>query len=518
MNEVLMKKIKYLLSFKFNSDDDCKYLPLLEKIIYEFLTAMEEKYNQTTSNAYYNFLLNKLNSNIKSIIIPSDVFYYHPLGFMELNTNLSSLLKNYELLSVPITKTLKEELLRKNYFQQFLMAVKTSKENSGVIALTLSKKDHFGLPIGTDILDASFYGSLEEALTEVQAIELSRLTKIYKKRYQTIYPDGTNYRYFMYFRSLDSEHPESTNLAKILEVILGKKQVMHASLENDLEFISLFNDAYDELLGELRFDPITKKRTYSWWKFIAEYLYFINQEKTGYRKMEYIKSLNEKLFLIYEQKFLHTLVQIDEKEDFLVLLEELKILEENMLYNEEGRLHSQLEHVKILKRMKDILHLKMTEQNNLDTSLKQKKYIICSSNKKKGKEVISSVQPLHYGTTHIALQILETSRWGEKQLIHLHAFLYRDETWEETVYRDLYLCVAELKDLYSTTDLNVPLHQSEIIRRALAERLANLSVMHIILTERNHFLGDFVYVKDTDQCVIYKNKSIVESLERKEEL
>ena len=128
MNEVLYNKIKYLLEFKNTSEENSKYTNLLEKIFYELIISLEENYNtDNTKNSYYSFLLNKLNNNIKSIII-SNNFSYNESGFLELNKNLKSLLNPYIEQNITITNPLKENILKKNYFYYLLLALKNTSK------------------------------------------------------------------------------------------------------------------------------------------------------------------------------------------------------------------------------------------------------------------------------------------------------------------------------------------------------------------------------------------------------
>ena len=133
MKEVVLRNIKYLLNFKLNNDDE-RYARLLEKIIYEFLTNMDEVYNKDLEKAnYYNMLLNKMNENIKSIIIPANQFLYHRQGFLELGNSLK---EKFDVLeenigSEKVTKSKKEEILKMTYFYYFLSAVKNNEGTIG---------------------------------------------------------------------------------------------------------------------------------------------------------------------------------------------------------------------------------------------------------------------------------------------------------------------------------------------------------------------------------------------------
>jgi len=478
MNEVLYDKIKYLLEFKNISDEQTKYNKLLEKVFYQFVISLEENYNTDKPNKYYTFILNRLNNNIKSIIIPSNNFSYINTGFLELNTNLSTILKPYKDSNINITPSLKESVLTKNYFYYLLLAIKNK--------------------------DKLTY--IDKYFNESEAIKLSNFSKLYKRQYLVICPDGTKFEYFLYTKTLDTRNPSLVNICNILEVIIGKNNIMDYYLNNNIEIFEEFNKTYDNVLGNLRYDEVNKK-IYNCISLINELMKRITKEESQYKKMEYLKKLNLVIFEIYNHKLTNIL---NEKQDERIdeIKNDLKILEENMLYNQDARLHNNMEHVKILKNMK----IKLSNYLNNDKKNIKNEYIIYSQDKTKSNRVIASVQPITVGNKNIIINIKDLKNINARILLKVNIRIIDYDTLTKKVYEGIYLSLKEIKHLFSVTDLGVLTRESEVIRSAISNRLLDDNIMDIIINERNNYLGDFVYNFDKNSCTIYKNQSITDYL------
>lgn len=511
MNEVLLKKIKYLLSFKFNSEEDMRYLPLLEKILYNFVIEMEEKYNkQVSKNAYYNFLLNNLNNNIKSIIIPSDTFFYHPLGFLELSTNLKPLLKKYNSMGIETTEELKQSILKRNYYYHLLQVVKSTRTTRGIVSTNPKYIDKFEVVTGCRTIENSTLYLLEKAFTMAQSLTLTNLIRLYKVKYKVVYPDGTSHVYFNYYKALDYENVEIMNIAKMLEVVIGDEKLMQISIEGNFGEIDKFNEKYDELLGNLRFDMNTKDREYNCLKFFSKYMAMIIEEENKMRKVEIIKVLNNLIFMMYEKKLLELLKNPLNKMQMNLISHDIKTLEECMLYNEEIKFHNQMSHVQLLKSIKDKFKIAMVKGGTSSKNIKE--YTIYSRDKKKNRSVLSSLLPINFNNNIVTFEIHETSIYEGNTLVRFSTFVYNSDLRERYTYENLYLSVKDMKLLYDTSDLGVITKESEKIRKLIAERIVNPQIMELILNERASFLGEFVYNSNQDKGYILKNAKIVSML------
>lgn len=488
MKEVLMKNVKYLLSFKLNSEDR-RYELLLQKLIYTFLEEMEKIYNKDLQqNTYFNMLLNRFNKNTKSIFIPAKEFQYHPLGFLELGGNLSEKTKPYVAAGIKVSENIKEELLRQTYFFYFLQVLK-------------NKDQVIGFP--EEVLE-----EINKVLTEVQAITLAKRNRLYKKEYHAIYPDGTTHDYFLYTKCLASSNLLTVNLVFILEVLLGRKELMQACLEANSEIWKEFDLRYSHLLGNLQYDKSGKK-AYTATSIINEILKRIQNAKTMYQKMEYYKVANRFLFELYDYKVTTILNQKNE-EKIRGLLDEVKELETYMLYHKDAKLNARMPHIESIKKTK----LKIMNYLNQNKEKVEQEYTIYSLDKRKQNVVKSSVQPIHVDNKYVCIHILEVKGIHDRVLIRANFSVMDYSSFTSKIYGNLYLSLKELKHLYSSSDLGVFTKESEVIRAALANRLLNPTIMDIIKSERHNFLGEFIYSPEEDRCIIYKNKSIEAILER----
>lgn len=478
MNEVLYNKIKYLLEFKNTTEENSKYTNLLEKIFYELIISLEENYNtDQTKNAYYSFLLNKLNNNIKSIIISSN-FSYSEAGFLELNKNLKSLLNPYVDLNINITGSLKETVLKKNYFYYILLALKNT-----------SKLTYF-----------------DKYMNEQQAVKLSNFNKLYKKSYTVICPDGTKFNYFLYTKTVDNPNPYIVNICNILEMIIGSNNIMNYYLCREKTVLEEFNKKFDNVLGDLRYDEVNKK-IYNCTSLINELIRRIVKEDTQYKKIEYLKKLNLVIFEIYNFH-LTTILNSKDNEKIRNIANEIKILEENMLYNLEPRLHNNMEHVKVLKNIK----IKLSNYLNNDKKNVRNEYIIYSQDKKRSNKVIASVQPITIGNKNIVINIKDIKSVGNRILLRTNIRIIDYDKLTKKIYEGIYMSLKEIKHLFSVTDLGVLTRENEVIRNSIAKRLIDDDIMDIIINERNNYLGDFVFKETDNSCVIYKNQIIIDYL------
>lgn len=478
MNEVLYNKIKYLLEFKNTADENTKYTNLLEKIFYELIISLEENYNhENTKNAYYSFLLNKLNTNIKSIII-SNNFSYTESGFLELNKNLKSLLNPYIEQNITITNSLKENVLKKNYFYYLLLALKNTSK------LTY----------------------IDKYMNEHQAVKLSNFNKLYKKSYTVICPDGTKFNYFLYTKTVDNKNPYLINICSILEMIIGKYNIMNYYLNKEKSVLEEFNKKFDNVLGDLRYDEVNKK-IYNCTSLINELIRRIVKEDTQYKKIEYLKKLNLVVFEIYNFH-MTSILNSKDNEKIKNIANEIKVLEENMLYNLDSRLHNNMEHVKVLKNMK----LKLSNHLNNDKKNTRNEYIIYSQDKKRSNKVVASVQPITIGNKNIVINIKDIKSVGNRILLRVNIRLIDYDKLTKKIYEGIYLSLKEIKHLFSVTDLGVLTKENEVIRSAIAKRLIDDDIMDIIINERNNYLGDFVFKESDNSCVIYKNQIIIDYL------
>lgn len=485
MKEVLLKNIKYLLSYKLNNEDE-RYIKLLEKIMYEFLIHMESEYNKDIEKApYYNMLLNKLNKNIKSIIIPANQFIYHRQGFLELGNNLKD---KFELLEQHIgidkvTKVKKEEILKMTYFYYLLNAIKNNEDAIGFRETHLDK--------------------INLLLMEKQVIDLAGMSQIYKKSYSAIYSDGITHDYYIYTKCLSVSDLLNINLISILELLIGKENLMKASIEGDSSIFQEFDLRYSHLIDTKG----GKKTTAS--ILINEFLKRIEATSTLAKKIEYAKKLNTFLFELYDYK-LTTILNSKEKEKIDKLKEEIKVLETLMIYNKEPKLSVQMMHVQILKKMKQ----KLENYSNQTKEKVENEYTIYSLDKKRMTTVKSSVQPIHVENKYVTMHILDIKNVHNKVLVRINFNIIDFNSFTTKIYGNLYLTLKELKHLYSSSDLNVFTKESDVIRNAIANRLLNPTIMDIIKSERHNFLGEFIYDEEENRCIIYKNKSIENMLEK----
>lgn len=514
VNENLMKKIRYLLSFKFNSDEEPKYIPLLEKVFYDFIVSMEENYNfDSNKNTYYNLLLNKLNHHIKSIIIPSDTFYYHPLGFLELSTNLSDKTDKYELANVSLSRNLKEEIFKINYFYQLLLVIKTTKTHIGICSTSSSDIDKYNFIIGADYFGEDKNSIMEKVFTEVEALELTDCKKLYKNKYKVMYPDATTHTFFMYLKNLDFKYLEVVNMLKILEGVIGKTYLIDAEINDFKKFINEFNDKYDNLLGNLRFDINNEnKRVQTYWNLISDLVYAIVNEKSSYRKIEYLKVLNYRLFKLYDKKIDEIVKDNLNKDDVLILQKEIKILEENMIYDEDYKLHKQMKHVELLNNIKKKINKFVFDDKNI---FELKEYKISNSNRNKIREVKASFQPIKVNNTYVIINVLDNINLENKVFLKFSAEIYDFNTGLSKKYDNLSLLIDQIKYLYTSFELGVITKESDSVRIALAVRLINSDIMDIINNSRYGFVGEFVYSNFDKRCIIYKNGNIIEYLKKK---
>ena len=181
-----------------------------------------------------------------------------------------------------------------------------------------------------------------------------------------------------------------------------------------------------------------------------------------------------------------------------------------MLYNLDSKLHDNLKHIAILKNIKN----KLSNYLNQDKTKVDKKYTIYSPDKSRKLEVSSSVQPIQVKQEYVSINIKDVKNIQNHLLIKVDFSILSFNSHANKIYSDIYLSLNELKYLYSSSDLNVFTKESESIRTSIANRILNPTIMDIIKSERNNFLGEFVYSVDEERCIIYKNKSIEEILEK----
>lgn len=514
INENLMKKIRYLLSFKFNSDEEPKYIPLLEKVFYDFIISMEENYNfDSNKNTYYNLLLNKLNHHIKSIIIPSDTFYYHPLGFLELSTNLSDKINKYEILDVKINQRLKEEIFKVNYFYQLLLVIKTTKTHIGLCSTNSNDVDKYNFTLGAEYFGEDKNSILEKVFTEVEALELVGCSKLYKNKYNVMYPDATTHTFFMYLKSLDFKYCDAVNMLKILEIIVGKTYLIDAEINDYKKFINEFNDKYDNTLGNIRYDINNhNKRVQTYWNLISDLIYAIVNEKSPYRKIEYIKVLNYRLFKLYEIKVDEIISNNYTDDDIQNISKEIKILEENMLYDADVRLHKQMKHVILLNNIKNKISKLSNNSNNI---FDLKEYKVFTSDKSKVRVLKSSFKPLSINNNYITIDVLENIILEDRNFLRFNAKVIDSNLNIIKKYDNLFILIDKVKFLCTSFELGVITKESDSVRTALAVRLVNEDIMNVIIASRSGFVGEFIYSDIDKRCIIYKNDKIVEYLKNK---
>lgn len=488
MKDALLKKIQYLLSFKLNEDIDVRYSKLLERIFYELIERMEEVYNykdEIPSHTYYNMLLNKFNKNIKTILIPADNFRYHSSGFLELSVNLKKSLDKYKQAGLEVDKELKEEIMKKNYFFYLLQVAKSTNKGIG-----FSQREN------------QSFKDLERYLNEYQAITLANFKKYLKKEYKVTCSDGTNFGYYVYTKCFDSKEILNMNAISMLEVVGNKKLFMNAELDGNVDILKEIDKKYDHLLGKLSNEFTTTT-------LISEFLKRIQAEENMYKKIEYFKKLNIFLFQMFDYKVTTVLNSKDDNK-IKSLLDEVHIMEMNMLYNLDSKLHDNLKHIAILKNIKN----KLSNYLNQDKTKVDKKYTIYSPDKSRKLEVSSSVQPIQVKQEYVSINIKDVKNIQNHLLIKVDFSILSFNSHANKIYSDIYLSLNELKYLYSSSDLNVFTKESESIRTSIANRILNPTIMDIIKSERNNFLGEFVYSVDEERCIIYKNKSIEEILEK----
>lgn len=488
MKDALLKKIQYLLSFKLNEDIDDRYSKLLEKILYELVEKMEDIYNyrdEIPSHTYYNMLLNKFNKNIKTILIPAENFRYHSSGFLELSVNLTKSLEKYKQVGIQVDNELKEEIMKKNYFFYLLQVAKNNGNGIG-----FAQKENQG------------YKEFERYLNEYQAITLANFKKYSKKEYKVTCSDGTNFNYYVYTKCFDSKEILNMNAISMLEVVGNKKLFMNAELDGNVDILKGLDKKYDHLLGKLSNEFTTTT-------LINEFLKRISTEENMYKKIEYFKKMNIFLFQMFDYKVTTTLNTKDDNK-IKALLDEVHVMEMNMLYNSDSKLHDNLKHIEILKNIKS----KISNYLNQDKTKVDKKYIVYCPDKSRKLEVISSVQPIQSKDNYITIKIKDVKNIQNHLLIKVDFSIITFNSHATKIYSDIYLSLNELKHLYSSSDLKVFTRESEAIRTSIANRILNPTIMDIIKSERNNFLGEFVYSVDEERCIIYKNKSIEEILEK----
>ena len=510
-NDVLLKKISYLLSFKINDYNDNKYVPLLEKIFYEFIILMENNYNYAVGkNAYYNLLLSKLNQHIKSIMITEGKSYYHPLGFLELSINF---LREYNLYDDKEKNLiLKEKILKTNYFYHLLLAIKTSKNHIGLISYKNIEKDQYGFDIGTDIFDNDKFSIIEKSITDSQALSLLGNNYNYRNDYLVIYPDGTKYKYFTYLHSRHIDNLEVINFVNILEIIIGKKTLIDKEINDYNDYIDEFNNKYDYILDDNAFDKITGKRIQTPWNYMLDLVYLI-VNNNGYKKLEYMKILNLFLLKLYEDK----INKLDNKsvrnEDINVILEEIRKIEENILYNDSSQLNKQMNHIILLNNIKKKISNILEDKSNLE--YKKYQYIVESNDKLNKLNLESSIKPLKINNTYITIDIKDVLKLEDRYLVKFNAYSYNFDDLKEYKYKNLYILMDNIKYLYSSLDLEVMSRESDIVRTMIASRIYNVDIMNIIINDRYGFLGEFVYSYNEGKCTIYKNSKMVDYLRSK---
>lgn len=491
MKETLLERVKYLLSFKLNTEDST-YTLLIETLFFEFLESVERHYRKDdiSSSTFYNTLLDKINRNIKSIIIPALNFCYHPSGFLEFRVHLKDEILKYKNENISISKDMKEGILKKKYYSYMLEALKNHGNGIG-----FCQKG-----------DKSFL-YFEKALNEWQALELANMCKLYKKEYKTMYPDGTSYHYFLYTKDLASDSILCLNAIQMVEVLLGKKNLFQGELDGDLQVLKKFDDDYEHLLGNLQYDKFGHS-IYTATTIVNEFLKRIYHDDSVYKKLEYFKKLNQFLLEIFNYK-VTSLLNLKKDIEIDMLLQDLKVFESNMLYNVNYELNASMEHIKIFQNIKT----KLYNYQKQDKVQVEKEYAIESLDRKKHDVVTSSVQPIQVGNQYVVVHILDLRSMNSRILIKADFRVIDMGGLATRIYSGIYLSVKELKFLYSSSDLGFSMREAEVIREAIANRLVNPTIMDIIKTERNCFLGEFVYSKEEDRAIIYKNKSIENVLE-----
>jgi len=497
MKEALLEKIRYLLGFKLNQEG-IRYKRLLETIFLEFIETLESMYNDNSipKATYYSNILNRFNNNIKTILIPSEKFCYHASGFLEFATNLNGQLLKYQELNIPITKEIKEEVLKKKYFYYMLQVLKNTKEGVGFIQTSQTQTI------------SNVYVELEKGLNELQAITLAKMEKNYKIDYKTVYPDGTRHHYFIYTKSPSSSNILIVNAMLMLETLIGKDVLLNAQLRNDPRVLKKFDEEYEHLLGKLRYDKYGNI-VYTPITVIGEFLSRIRKESSIYKKLEYFKKLNRFLIEVFDYKVTKILNQ--KNEDKIKQLEkDIKIFELYSIYNINFEQNAMMEHIKILKKTRN----KLKNYNSQGNQQTEKKYVIYNLDKTKKEVVSSSVQPIQIEDKYVLIHILDIRSMNNKILIKVHLNVLDLASFTTKIYSNIYISVKELKNLYSSADLQVATRESEMIRNAIANRAYNPTIMDIIQKERKNFLGEFIYSKEQDRCIIYKNQSIEEALEK----
>lgn len=491
MKEALFEKIKYLLAYKLKTED-LRYQRLLEQLFFEFIENADKLYNNgnIATASFYNLLLNKLNKNVKTIIIPSTHFKYSSSNFLEFGTNLKNQLIKYQEENIPITKELKEEVLKKKYFQYILQVMKNNENALG-----------FLFPNNRSWLE------LERSLNEYQALTLSSRKKNYRKDYKIMYPDGTTYHYFVYTKAFDVAEVLNMNAIAMIEIIFGKEQLFFSDLQSNTGILKNFDKEYSHLLGELMYDEHGHV-AYIPTTIINEFLKRIRKEENAFKKIEYFKKLNCFLLELFDYKVTSTLNQKDE-EQIKKLSIDMKKMETCLLYNANYELNSTMTHIKLFKMIRN----KMENYQKQDRTKVEKEYTIYSTDKKKKEVVISSVQPIQIDNKYILIQVLDVYSMNNRVLIKTNLNVLDSASLASKVYTDIYISLKELKHLYSSSDLGIATRESEVIRNAIANRAFNPTIMDIIKKERHNFLGEFIYSATDDRCIIYKNKSIEKVLE-----
>lgn len=486
MKDALLKKIQYLLSFKLNEDIDIRYTKLLEKVFYELVEKMEDIYNykdDIPSHTYYNMLLNKFNKNIKSILIPADKFKYHTSGFLEFSVNLKDSLEKYKENGIEVEQKLKEEIMKKNYFWVLLQAAKNNRRG-----------------IGFFDKETSSFEQIETYLNEYQSVILANFRKNLKKEYRITCSDGSNFHYYVYTKCFDVSEVLNMNAIAMLEVVGNKKLFMNAQLDGDSSVLKEIDNKYDHLLGKLSSQFTTTT-------LINEFLKRISEEENMHKKIEYFKKLNIFLFEIFDYK-VTAILNSKEEQKIKSLIDDVHIMEMNMLYNADPKLHDNLKHIKILKNIKS----KLSNYMNQDKTKIDTKYTVCNQDRSKKLEVISSVEPIQIKEEYVTLKIKNVKNIQNHVLIKADFNIIDFKNYANKIYTDIYLSLNELKHLYSSTDLKIYNKQSEAIRTSIANRILNPTIMDIIKSERRNFLGEFVYSEEEERCIIYKNKSIEDIL------
>ncbi len=492
MKETLLEKVNYLLSYKLNIENT-KYKLLIENLFFEFLVALEKHYldEGVSSTTFYNILLNRLNKNIKSIIIPAQDFCYHPSGFLEFRVNLKDELLPYEEENIVITPEVKEEVLRKKYYFYMLRALKNNPSGIGFFQN-----------------DDRRWLSFEKSLNEYQAMRLANMQKIYKKEYKTMYPDGTSYHYFLYTRDPGASCVLNLNAVAMVENLFGEALLFQKDMEGGTDILIEFDEKYQHLLGDLQYDKFGHS-VYTVTTIMNEFFKRIRKDQSVYKKLEYFKKMNQFLLEIFDYK-VTTILNQKNDEKIKKLYEDLKVFESSVLYNANYELNSSMEHIKKLKLIKT----KLQNYQRQGKEKVEKEYVIYSMDKKRKETVTSSVQPIQVDNKYVLIHILELRSMNSRLLIKADFHVVDLGGLATRIYSGIYLSVKEMKHLYSSADLGVVTRESEVIRSSIANRLINPTIMDIIKTERNHFLGEFIYSKVEDRAIIYKNKSIEEALQK----